>query len=90
MVNLALQTIDLKYLLGEWKQMFGRATISRDIWAGITVGLVAFPLNLALAIAAGVPPAVGITTGIIAGLIGGLFGGKNMPANCQAMRWLPV
>ena len=68
---------DIPFLISEWKSMFNFATIPADIWAGITVALVALPLNLALAIAAGVEPGVGITTGIVAGLIGSLFGGQR-------------
>ncbi len=68
---------DRDYLLSEWKQMLNPKTIPQDLWAGITVALVALPLNLALAIAAGVEPGVGITTGIIAGIIGALFGGQR-------------
>ena len=69
--------IDVKYLKGEWKSIFNRKTVVFDIWAGITVALVALPLNLALAIAAGVEPGVGITTGIVAGIIGSLMGGTR-------------
>ncbi len=70
--------IEIGYLLSEWKQMFSKETIPKDIWAGLTVALVALPLNLALAIAAGVEPGVGVTTGIIAGIIGALFGGQRV------------
>ncbi len=69
---------EFSFLLSEWKQMLSLKTASYDIWAGITVALVAMPLNLALAIAAGVEPGVGISTGIIAGVIGGLFGGQKL------------
>lgn len=69
--------IDFNYLSKEWKDMFNPKTMLKDLWAGITVALVALPLNLALAIAAGVEPGVGITTGIIAGMIGSLFGGQR-------------
>lgn len=68
---------DIKYLLQEWKAIFNKKTVVSDIWAGVTVALVALPLNLALAIAAGVEPGVGVTTGIIAGTIGSLLGGQR-------------
>lgn len=68
---------DVKYLVQEWKDIFNKKTIVADIWAGVTVALVALPLNLALAIAAGVEPGVGVTTGIIAGVIGSLLGGQR-------------
>ncbi len=75
--NKRILGIDFHYLSKEWKDMFNPKTALKDIWAGITVALVALPLNLALAIAAGVEPGIGITTGIIAGLIGSLFGGQR-------------
>lgn len=68
---------DLAFLRQEWMDMFNGKTFVPDIWAGITVALVALPLNLALAIAAGVDPGVGITTGVIAGIIGSLLGGQR-------------
>ncbi len=68
---------DFPYLLTEWKEIFHHKTVMADVWAGVTVALVALPLNLALAIAAGVEPGVGITTGIVAGIIGSLFGGQK-------------
>lgn len=68
---------DLPYLMSEWKDMFSGKNLSADIWSGVTVALVALPLNLALAIAAGVEPGVGITTGIIASIITGFFGGQR-------------
>lgn len=69
--------MDIGYLKAEWRAMISRETLMPDIGAGITVALVALPLNLALAIAAGVEPGVGITTGIVASLIGALFGGQR-------------
>lgn len=68
---------DFPYLVEEWKEMLKVSTVGADIWAGITVALVALPLNLALAIAAGVEPGVGITTGVVAGIVGSLFGGQR-------------
>ena len=61
--------IDTAYLLQEWKAMFNASSLLPDVWAGITVALVALPLNLALALAAGVEPGVGITTAIIASIV---------------------
>ena len=45
--------VDWPYLLSEWKDMLKLPTLAADLWAGTTVALVALPLNLALAIAAG-------------------------------------
>lgn len=54
--------------------MFERRSLGTNISAGITVALVAIPLNLALAIACGLPPAAGLVTGAVAGILGALLG----------------
>lgn len=76
--NKRILGIDFTYLLAEWKDIFNKKTVLADVFAGVTVALVALPLNLALAIAAGVEPGVGITTGIVSGLIAGLMGGQRV------------
>ncbi|MBC7192771.1 C4-dicarboxylic acid transporter DauA [Marinobacter sp.] len=50
---------------------------SRDLMAGITVGIIAIPLAMALAIASGVAPQYGLYTAIIAGFLIALFGGSR-------------
>lgn len=69
--------VDVPYLLSEWKDMFKLPTIPADLWAGTTVALVALPLNLALAIAAGVEPGVGIITAIVASIVASMLGGQR-------------
>lgn len=49
--------------------------LSRDVSAGLTVGMVALPLAMAFGIASGVPPEAGLYTAIIAGFLISLFGG---------------
>jgi len=68
---------DLQYLISEWREMFNRKTVLADCLAGLTVAMVALPLNLSLAVAAGVDPAVGIISGIVAGVVAALFGGQR-------------
>lgn len=53
-------------------QRFGK-----DIIAGITVGIIAIPLSMALAIASGVAPQYGLYTAMIAGFIIALTGGSR-------------
>ncbi len=48
-----------------------------DLVAGVTVGVVAVPLAMALAIASGVPPQYGLYTSIVAGMLIGLTGGSR-------------
>ncbi len=49
----------------------------QDLLAGITVGIIAIPLAMALAIASGVPPQYGLYTAIIAGFLIALTGGSR-------------
>jgi SulP family sulfate permease len=51
---------------------------ARDALAGIVVGVVAFPLAIAFAIASGVRPEQGLYTAIIAGFAISLFGGSRV------------
>lgn len=48
-----------------------------DLLAGIVVGIVALPLSMALAIAAGVPPQYGLYTAIVAGGLVAILGGSR-------------
>ena len=48
-----------------------------DLLAGITVGIIAIPLAMALAIASGVPPQYGLYTAVIAGFLIALTGGSR-------------
>ncbi|MGH7951562.1 MAG: SulP family inorganic anion transporter [Limisphaerales bacterium] len=49
-----------------------------DLTAGLTVGIVALPLSMALAIASGVKPEIGLFTAIIAGILISVFGGSRV------------
>ena len=51
--------------------------LTKDIIAGLTVGIIAIPLSMALAIASGVPPQHGLYTAIVAGIIIALTGGSR-------------
>lgn len=62
------------------KTSFGKrpswSSIQGDILAGLTVGVIALPLSMALAIASGVPPQHGLYTALIAGIVIALSGGS--------------
>lgn len=49
-----------------------------DLFAGVTVGLVALPLAMAFAIASGVPPERGLFTAVVAGFLISLLGGSRV------------
>ena len=56
---------------------YSRAQFGKDLLAGITVGIIAIPLAMALAIASGVAPQYGLYTAIIAGFVIALTGGSR-------------
>ena len=49
-----------------------------DLFAGVTVAMVAMPLSLAIAIASGADPAKGIVTAIVGGFLISLLGGSRV------------
>ncbi len=57
---------------------YRRSWLSADLFAGVTVGLVALPLAIAFAIASGVPPERGIFTAIVAGFFISALGGSRV------------
>jgi SulP family sulfate permease len=52
--------------------------MKNNILSGLTVGIVALPLSMALAIATGVPPELGLYTAIIAGIFAAVFGSSKV------------
>lgn len=60
-----------------WKEPYSRQRLLKDTIAGITVGIIAIPLAMALAIASGVPPQYGMYTAAVAGLVIALSGGSR-------------
>ena len=50
----------------------------RDLFAGISVALVAIPLSIAIAIASGAPPEAGLVTAIVAGFLISALGGSKV------------
>lgn len=69
---------------------YTKQTFFRDLAAGITVGIVALPLSLALAIATGVPPIVGLYTAGIAGTLASLFAGSRFSITGPAAAMVPI
>jgi sulfate permease, SulP family len=57
---------------------YSGASLTSDLIAGVTVGLVALPLAMAFGIASGVTPQAGIYTAILGGLIVSLLGGSKI------------
>ncbi|MBF0255630.1 MAG: C4-dicarboxylic acid transporter DauA, partial [Gammaproteobacteria bacterium] len=56
----------------------GYREIQANVLAGLTVGVIALPLSMALAIASGVAPQHGLYTAIVAGIVIALSGGSKV------------
>ncbi len=59
------------------REGYGPANLKADAVAGLTVAIVALPLSMAIAIAAGASPAQGLYTAIIGGFLVSAFGGSR-------------
>ena len=59
-------------------QGYSRDQFTRDLIAGVIVGIVALPLAIAFAIASGLPPERGLYTAIVAGFLVSLLGGSRV------------
>ena len=57
---------------------YNRPQFSKDVMAGLIVGIVALPLAIAFAIASGVSPEKGLYTAVIAGFIISAMGGSRV------------
>ncbi len=60
-----------------WRHGYGAHALRGDITAGLTVGIIAIPLAMALAIAVGVPPQHGLYTVLLASPLIALTGGSR-------------
>jgi sulfate permease, SulP family len=61
-----------------------------DAVAGMTVGIVALPLSMALAIASGVKPEIGLFASVIAGICVSVFGGSRVQIGGPAGAFVPM
>ncbi|HOE96553.1 MAG TPA: SulP family inorganic anion transporter, partial [Candidatus Sumerlaeota bacterium] len=57
---------------------YRRETFIKDLFAGLTVGVIALPLAMAFAIASGLPPERGLYTAIVAGFLISALGGSRV------------
>ena len=69
---------------------YSAQTFFADLTAGLIVGIVALPLAMALAIAAGLKPEIGIFTAIIGGLLVSLLGGSRVQIGGPAGAFVPL
>lgn len=65
-----------------------------DVWAGLTVAVVALPLALAFGISAGMGAQAGLITAVIAGLTAAVFGGSALqvsgPTGAMTVVLIPI
>lgn len=64
--------------------------IRKDLISGLIVGIIAIPLGMAFAIAAGVKPEYGIYTTIVAGICISLFGGSKFQIGGPTGAFIPI
>jgi SulP family sulfate permease len=60
-----------------WREKYTLSRLTRDAIAGVTVGIIAIPLAMALAIGSGVAPQYGLYTAAVAGIVIALSGGSR-------------
>ncbi|MGF7048208.1 SulP family sulfate permease [Paenibacillus sp. DS2015] len=69
---------------------YNKSMLRKDLISGLIVGIIAIPLGMAFAIAAGVNPEYGIYTTIIAGIIISLFGGSKFQIGGPTGAFIPI
>ena len=67
-----------------------RGVVLRDLSAGLIVAMMAIPMAMGFAMAAGLRPENGLFAGAIAGIVGGLFGGSKYNVYGPVAALIPV
>lgn len=67
-----------------------RAEIAHNVVSGVIVGVIAFPLSIALAVAVGVPPIAGLYTAVFAGGVASAFGGSRFNITGPTAALIPL
>ena len=83
-------SIPFRPKLADTLKNYSRTDFSADLVAGITVGIVALPLAMALSIASGLKPEIGIFTAIIGGLLISALGGSRVQIGGPAGAFVPL
>ncbi len=87
-LKLFLNPFDARY--EEMTRDTWRWVVWRDVSAGLIVAMMAIPMAMGFAIAAGLRPEHGIVAGAIAGVVGGLFGGSKYNTYGPVAALIPV
>ncbi len=64
-------------LIGVLASGYSRSDALKDLLAGLSVGIIALPLSMAIAIASGASPAQGIYAAVVGGFVASLLGGSR-------------
>ena len=73
-----MQRLNFRPMLIDSLKGYTRQGLTRDLLAGLIVGIVALPMAIAFAIASGVSPEVGLITAVLGGLIVSALGGSSV------------
>jgi carbonic anhydrase len=70
--------LGFRQVLPEWKRMFSKDTVVRDLTSAASIFCVAVPLNLAISVASNVPPQVAMVTAGVSAIPAALFAGTTL------------
>lgn len=77
-----------------WREGYTRQTVLSDLFAGLTVGVIALPLAMAFAIGSGptgtITPQQGLYTAIIAGFVIAVLGGSRVSVAGPTGAFMPI
>ena len=77
-VSLMMNKLNFRPMIVDSLRGYTKQALTRDLMAGLIVGIVALPMAIAFAIASGVSPEVGLVTAVLGGLIVSALGGSSV------------
>ena len=77
-VSLMMNKLNFRPMIVDSLRGYTKQALTRDLMAGLIVGIVALPMAIAFAIASGVSPEVGLITAVLGGLIVSALGGSSV------------
>lgn len=87
-VKYFLNPVDIRY--EDYSSETWRSLAWRDFSAGLITAMMAIPMAMGFAIAAGLKPEHGILAGAVSGIVGGLFGGSKYNVYGPVAALIPV
>ena len=77
-VSLMMNKLNFRPMIVDSLRGYTKQALTRDLMAGLIVGIVALPMAIAFAIASGVSPEIGLVTAVLGGLIVSALGGSSV------------